>query len=163
MAGENMSPTLMSGTAAEHLVCADLLLNGYKAFLAPQICSYDVVAEINGKLLRIQVKSVKTVRPNISVRRQTSKVYQWSIRKRNRMAYGNDEFDLLALVALDSRQIAYTAREATSTLACVCIRANGEKMGLRGQIGRTFAEYSLQAALAGNAPMSLKRGARIIS
>ena len=36
---------LAAGIAAEHLVCADLLLSGYRAFLADQNCPYDVAVE----------------------------------------------------------------------------------------------------------------------
>ena len=48
---------LAAGTAAEHLVCADLLLCGYRAFLADQNCAYDIAVDVAGRLIRIQVKA----------------------------------------------------------------------------------------------------------
>jgi PD-(D/E)XK nuclease superfamily protein len=156
---------LINGTAAEHLVCADLLLAGHKAFLAPQICSYDVIADISGKLYRIQVKSVKGVRSNSNHLRQCAPVYQWSVRKRNRAFYGIDEFDLIAFVALDTKRIAYGTRAGLGSAACFVIRSNDEKIGKRGQVGRIFSEFSLQSAIAGQVDMRLLKanGKGIIS
>jgi hypothetical protein len=100
---------LSAGTAAEHLVCADLLLGGWRAFLADQNCPYDVAVDIGGRLVRIQVKATRRPRA-IPQRRSQIPAYMWHVRragKAGRRTYGENDFDLLALVALDIRQIAY--------------------------------------------------------
>ena len=50
---------LAAGTAAEHLVCADLLLQGYVAYLTDQNAAYDIVADKDGHLIRVQVKATR--------------------------------------------------------------------------------------------------------
>jgi hypothetical protein len=47
------------GKAAEHLVCADLILRGYRAFLSDQGLPYDVLVEAGQRLVRIQVKATR--------------------------------------------------------------------------------------------------------
>jgi hypothetical protein len=102
---------LAAGTAGEHLVTADLLLQGYRAILAPQHCPYDVLVEHHGRLIRVQVKSAR--QPTIETRDsggQYTPAYKWSTRragKGGRRLYESDGFEVLALVALDIRRIAY--------------------------------------------------------
>lgn len=106
--GETISD-LAAGTAAEHLVCADLLLDGWRTLLADQNCPYDVAVGLGGRLVRLQVKSTRQQR-SIPQRTEYIPAYMWHVRragKRGRRVYATDEFDLLALVALDIRQIAY--------------------------------------------------------
>jgi hypothetical protein len=100
---------LAAGTAAEHLVCADLLLDGWRAFLADQNCAYDVAVEMGGRLIRVQVKATRQQRA-IPQRAGHIPAYMWHVRragKGGRRVYAQDEFDLLALVALDIKRIAY--------------------------------------------------------
>ena len=68
------------GTAGEHLVCADLLLGGYVAFRADQNCAYDVAVDLGGRLIRLQVKSTRAVKP-IPQRETESLAYQWHVRR----------------------------------------------------------------------------------
>lgn len=106
---------LAAGTAAEHIVCADLLLMGYRAFLSDQNCPYDVAVDVDGRLVRIQVKATRSPR-SIPQRREHIAAYMWHVRragKGGRRFYGAAEFDLLALVALDIRRIAYLAPSHT--------------------------------------------------
>jgi hypothetical protein len=100
---------LAAGAAGEHLVCADLLLAGYRAFLADQNCPYDVAVDLGGRLIRIQVKTTRQQR-SIPQRNNHIPAYLWHVRragKAGKRVYGPDDFDLLALVALDIRRIAY--------------------------------------------------------
>ena len=100
---------LAAGTAAEHLVCADLLMLGFNAFLADQNCAYDVAVDIAGRLVRVQVKATRQQR-SIPQRAEHVPAYMWHVRragKGGRRVYGSGEFDLLALVALDIGRIAY--------------------------------------------------------
>lgn len=52
-----ISNELQMGKAGEHLVCADLILQGYNAFMADQGLPYDVVVDTDGKIHKVQVKS----------------------------------------------------------------------------------------------------------
>ena len=105
---------LLVGTAAEHLVCSELLLKGYKTFMTDQHCPYDVITEIKrGKLIRIQVKATQGPR-NIPQRINQIPAYMWHVRragKRGERVYADGEFDVLALVALDIGRIAYMLQE----------------------------------------------------
>ena len=97
------------GKAAEMLVCADLILQGYRAFLTDQGLPYDVVIDVNGKLIRVQVKSSTQPR-SVPNRPGSSPSYMFHVRRAGKGAarrVGNDVFDMLALVALDIRCIAY--------------------------------------------------------
>lgn len=100
---------LAAGMAAEHLVCADLILKGYKAFLTDQFCHYDVVAEVDKNLIRIQVKTTRMPKP-VPQRKSHIPAYLFHVRrfgKGGRHSYKDDDFDMLALVALDIKKIAY--------------------------------------------------------
>lgn len=102
---------LAAGIAAEHLVCADLLLAGHRAFLADQNCPYDVAVDLGGRLVRLQVKATRRPRA-IPQRRGPNErpAYLFHVRragKGGRRVYNEKDFDLLALVALDIRRIAY--------------------------------------------------------
>ena len=44
------------GTASEHLVCADIWLQGYKAYMVPGDV-FDVILKAENQLLKLQVKS----------------------------------------------------------------------------------------------------------
>lgn len=97
------------GKAAEHLVVADLILQGYRAYLTDQGLPYDVVLDLDGRLLRIQVKASREQRP-VPQRVAFTPGYLFHVRragKGGRRRYVGNEFDLLAFVALDTRTIAY--------------------------------------------------------
>jgi hypothetical protein len=129
------------GTAGEHLVCADLLLNGYVTFRTDQNCAYDVAVDLGGRLVRLQVKSTRTAR-EIPQRTGSIPAYQWHVRragKGGRRKYAADEFDLLALVGLDARQVAYMPPSLTRTL--IQIRPTGT------EVGKQFADYPFARAL----------------
>ncbi len=103
------SRALEIGKAAEHLVITDLILSGYRAFLAGNSLPYDVVFDNNGKLLRVQVKSTTGPRP-VPDRPGSGHSYFFHVRRAGKgykRLVGNDEFDILALVALDIRVVAY--------------------------------------------------------
>lgn len=97
------------GKAAEHLVVADLILQGYRAYLTDQGLPYDVVVDIDGRLLRVQVKATREQRP-VPQRVAFTPGYLFHVRragKGGKRSYAGTEFDLLAFVALDIRTIAY--------------------------------------------------------
>ena len=55
-----MNSDLMIGVAGEHLVCFDLITRGFTCFMTEQGLPYDVIADINGKLVKVQVKTTRT-------------------------------------------------------------------------------------------------------
>jgi len=129
------------GTAGEHLVCADLLLSGYVAFRTDQNCAYDVAVDLGGRLVRLQVKSTRSARV-IPQRADPTPAYTWHVRragKGGRRKYGADEFDLLALVGLYIRQVAYVPPSLTRTM--IEIRPTG------AEVGKQFADYPFTRAL----------------
>lgn len=97
------------GKAAEHLVVADLILSGYRAFLSSQGLPFDVIIEVEDGLLRVQVKS--SLSEKALSKRPNRSGYIFRVRKRGKFGRGQrlDEThaDLVALVALDIRAIAY--------------------------------------------------------
>ena len=112
---ENKINDLQIGKAGEYLVCADLILKGYIAFPSEQGLPYDIVAEINNKLIRIQVK---TTRKSINTLQRTQEIptYHFSLRrcgKGGRREYNNTDIDMVAFVALSSKKIGYLPIEKT--------------------------------------------------
>jgi hypothetical protein len=141
---------LSAGTAAEHLVCADLLLSGHRAFLAAQICPYDVAVEYQGKLIRIQVKATRTFK-SVDYRRSHTPAYMWHTRragKRGARQYGSKEFDIIALVALDIRCIAYLGA-INLTLQTIHLRPPGTPKNHPSRKHGNVDEYPFVYALAG--------------
>jgi hypothetical protein len=130
------------GTAGEHLVCADLLLSGLTAFLTDQSCAYDIAVDLGGRLIRLQVKSTRISKP-IPQRESTILAYQWHVRrcgKGNARNYGEDEFDLLALVGLDIRAVAYMPPSFQRSMVQI------RPPDVAGP-GKQFADYSFARAL----------------
>lgn len=62
------------GAAAEHFVCYDLLMRGYRASMTAAQSPYDITLDMGGRLIRVQVKS--TLRGLVS---QTSKTYKFLV------------------------------------------------------------------------------------
>jgi hypothetical protein len=134
---------LAAGTAGEHIVCADLLLSGFIAFRTDQTCAYDVAVDLGGHLIRVQVKSTR-VPAVIPQRESRIHAYRWHVRragKGGRRKYGEKEFDLYALVALDIRAVAYVLPAHVQSM--VDIRPPG------APAGKKFADYPFARALAG--------------
>lgn len=100
-----MSHELRQGKAAEHLVCYDLLCMGHDAFLADQGLPYDVLLDLGQRVIRVQVKSTQS-----PIKVRESVCYNFSASysgKRGKKYTSMSDFDMLALVALDCRKIAY--------------------------------------------------------
>ena len=101
----SLSKELQIGKAGEHLVCFDLIMQGYNAFLADQGLPFDILIERQGKLLRVQVRSTSQKRTC----GKSKNIYRFGTRKgkgtitRVRKA----EVDYYAFVALDIKRIAY--------------------------------------------------------
>lgn len=100
---------LAAGKVGEYLVCADLILRGYTAFPSEQGLPYDVVADIGGRLFKVQVKTTRTLRP-VPQRKEHTSAYIFHVGKCGKggvKSYSQSDVDLFALVALDDRTIGY--------------------------------------------------------
>lgn len=111
------SNELQVGKAGEYLVCADLIMKGFVAFPSEQGLPYDVLLDNGIKLLRVQVKTCE--KPRALLQRSTDiPVYQYNVKrhgKNNRTKYGQDEVDIFALVALDTRMVGYLQNSELKT------------------------------------------------
>ena len=105
-ASGSISKELQIGKAGEHLVCADLILQGYNAFLADQGLPYDVLVHTEHGIKTIQVRSTQRLRSWD----RAKNVYRFGLRRarggtsRVRLS---DGIDFFAFVALDIRGVAY--------------------------------------------------------
>lgn len=116
--------SLEQGKAAEHLVCYDLIMQGYKAYLSDQGLPYDVVLDKGGKLFRVQVKS--TLKPTLAVKkgvthRTDRQMYRFNTRcgKGGKSQITKDACDIIAFVALSVKEIAYIKIEDEPIPQCV--------------------------------------------
>lgn len=137
---------LFRGSAAEHLVCADLLLRGYSASIAAHGMPYDVLVEVDGLVLRVEVKSSQFVKTVTRKHRSDVRVYEFSFGKsaneRGYRRHAPGQFDLAAIVATDLRVIGYLPASLAKT--SVHVAAPGQERTCR----RAWEELTLDAALA---------------
>lgn len=146
------SPALQIGKAAEHLVCADLLISGRNAFLADQGLPYDVVVDVDGRLVRVQVKSTQI--PKKPQTQRATPAYFFHIRRAGRKGarvYGTNEFDVYALVALDRRLIGYFSKDGFPR-SYLAIRVPGLNYGQGGRSAREFGSATFDSAVQTRAP-----------
>jgi hypothetical protein len=148
--GDCIVTDLAAGTAAEHLVCADLLLSGYRAFLADQNCPYDVAVDLGSRLIRVQVKATRCAR---SIPQYAGHVaaYMWHVRRAGKggaRIYGDDDFDMLALVALDVRKIAYLPPSKTKQTIHIRTHDDAGPSSNGGKRGKVFGQFPFSVALA---------------
>ena len=105
----NIQNDLQIGVAGEHLVCADLIIRGHNAYLSDQGLPYDVVADIGGKLYKIQVKTTSKYRA-VPQRKNHTPAYLFWIKRKGKggnKVYSEKDYDFMALVALDKKIIGY--------------------------------------------------------
>lgn len=103
------SNELQIGKAGEYLVCADLCMKGLVAFLSEQGLPYDVLIDVNGKLLKCQVKTTEKPRA-IPQRHKNTEAYIFNIKRKGRdgkQVYNTNEVDVFALVSLDTKAVGY--------------------------------------------------------
>jgi len=95
------------------MVCADLILQGHIAYPSEQGLHYDVVVDLGGKLLRIQVKTTRTHKA-VPQRKNYTPSYLFNARrcgKGGRQSYSNSDCDIIAFVVLDKKLIGYVPIE----------------------------------------------------
>jgi hypothetical protein len=116
---------LMIGVAGEHLVCFDLIAKGFTAFMTEQGLPYDLIADINGKLTKIQVKATRTHRVTPQ-RKKHYPSYTFNIRKcgkGGRSSYSAGDVDLFALVCVDTKQVGYVSSKGMPST--ISVRVDG--------------------------------------
>jgi hypothetical protein len=96
-----LSKELQTGKSGEHLVCFDLIQQGYNAFLADQGLPYDVIVDTGKQMLRIQVKTVS--------KKNAGNGYAFSLRsgKKSNRLISIESIDYMAFVFLDKRIVQY--------------------------------------------------------
>jgi hypothetical protein len=103
------STELELSRAAEFLVCAELILAGYPAFPSAAGLPYDVVVDLGDRLIKLQVKATRGPRA-IPQRAKYTPGYLFHTKRcgaKGRNTYQAGDFDGYALVALDTRAVAY--------------------------------------------------------
>lgn len=109
---------LQIGKAGEYLVCADLILNNCIAFPSEQGLPFDVIMQKENKLYKVQVKSTRGPK-HIPQRKKDIPAYIFHIgnngSNNRRKKYDIGQVDIFALVALDSKRIAYLPYFNTQT------------------------------------------------
>lgn len=100
-----LSRELQLGKAGEHLVCFDLIMQGYNAFLADQGLPFDILIEKAGQLKKIQTKSISQLKSY----GKSKDIYRFGTRKgKGNIARASEaEVDYYAFVALDIKKVAY--------------------------------------------------------
>lgn len=146
--GIRVSAEMEMGRAGEYLVMADLLLAGWVAYPTSQGVPYDIAVDIGHRVVRVQVKSTKDPKSGSSMHRGTP-LYVFQTRRAGKAGhrrYSNSDFDVLALVALDRRLVAYYAL-ADCRKDCVAIRVPGQRYGNGGVQCRYFEDAKFELAL----------------
>ena len=104
-----ISNELQKGKAGEYLVCADLILKGFIAFISEQGLPYDIILDTGKKLFKVQVKTTEILR-KVPQRNKDTLCYIFNIKRHGKIRqniYSENEVDLFALVCLDTRKIMY--------------------------------------------------------
>jgi hypothetical protein len=130
------------GKAGEHLALFEIICQGYKAFLSDQGMIYDIVVDVNGRLLRGQVKS--TIRKkDYSKSKGVCRFGTRRAKKASRLAMC-DECDFYAFVCLESKQVGFlpTSRMISEKndgkiKPCIEIRQSGDETGRSYSNGNT--------------------------
>lgn len=116
------SKELNIGRAGQYIVLADLLTKGVQAFDTGEGVGYDVVADINRKLIRLQVKTTQHKRV---LKQSKHPIYFFHIKRMGKNCakfYQMGDFDAFALVALDIRQVFYLAFDDSIKQNSICVR-----------------------------------------
>ena len=117
-----ISKELAIGRAGQYIVLADLLIRGVEIFGTGEGTNYDIVADCNGKLLKLQVKTTQQKRV---LHQSANPIYFYHIKRTGKNGtkyYKIGDFDAFALVALDIRQVFYLPFTDAVKSNSICIR-----------------------------------------
>ena len=120
---------LMIGVAGEHLVCFDLISRGFTCFMTEQGLPYDIIADINNKLVKIQVKTTRT-HSEIPQRKNHYPSYLFHIRrcgKGGKKLYSENDVDVFAVVCVETKQVGYVSADRMPSTLSVRVDSFREK------------------------------------
>ena len=120
---------LMIGVAGEHLVCFDLISRGFTCFMTEQGLPYDIIADINNKLVKIQVKTTRT-HSEIPQRKNHYPSYLFHIRrcgKGGKKLYSENDVDVFAVVCVETKQVGYVSADRIPSTLSVRVDSFREK------------------------------------
>lgn len=144
---------MQAGKAGEYLVCADLILKGFIAYPSEQGLPYDVVLDIGGRLIKVQVKATRTHKQTPQ-RVSNINTYAFNVKrrgKRNRSEHTSESCDIFAFVALYERQIGYMKNEdakQTMFFRVESLRGTYRDENINTEVrGRYLSDYTLESAL----------------
>lgn len=144
---------MQAGKAGEYLVCADLILKGFIAYPSEQGLPYDVVLDMGGRLLKVQVKATRTHKQTPQ-RVSNVNTYAFNVKrrgKRNRGEHDQHSCDLFAFVALDERHIGYMRNgdaKQTMFFRVESMRGSYRDENINTPVrGRYLSDYTLESAL----------------
>jgi len=141
------------GKAGEYLVCADLIMKGYIAYPSEQGLPYDVVLDVGGKLVKVQVKTTRGYKQKPqSV--NNNMTYAFNVKrcgKNNKGEHTEDSCHIFALVALDEKIIGYMKNEdvkQTMFFRVDSLRGSYRDENINTPVrGRYLSEMNLEDAL----------------
>ncbi len=93
--------------AGEFVAAAELTLQGFDVSVAGEKLAYDLVADLNGRLFKVQVKAASFNADRQSYRFCTNRCSHKAAGKSR--PYTDDDVDLFAFVAIDIRAVAFFA------------------------------------------------------
>lgn len=105
------------GRAGEYLVAAQLLSMGFDVSMAEQGMPYDLIADVNGRLLRVQVKSTRKASPVPGRKDQEAYIYRISRCGKKGSGSYIGAVDIIAIVAIDAKAVGFiSANKMPTTL-----------------------------------------------
>lgn len=146
---------MQAGKAGEYLVCADLIIKGYIAYPSEQGLSYDVVADVGNKLIRVQVKTTRGEKftPQRAQEIPTYIFHMKRMGKGGRKVYRENDVDIFAFVSLKNKKIGYVPAKDCPTTFILRDRdfeVAYDKVNNRGipiKAGRYIDDYSFEKAI----------------
>lgn len=143
--------TTLIGSAAEHLVLADLMMSGFTdVYQAVHGSPYDIMLVLGNNQLKIQVKATQAP---VFLPEQKFPTYAWYIRRskgingRQLRGYSEDEVDVFAMVGMQSREVAYIPASEMKTRLRLQPSGNRKEWpldGFRGRRSRYMDEFRFQ-------------------
>ena len=112
---------LFVGRAGQYRVMSDLLLNNWNVHQSSEGSCHDVIAEKNGYVFRIQVKSTMSARKEYPG--YISPYYYYGLRngKSGNMMYKKKDIDGFAFVAIEKNLICYISIQKLKDRQSLCI------------------------------------------
>lgn len=97
--------THLTGQAGEYLTAFDLAKNGFTPILTPEALDYDIIVDVSGRLIKLQVKSLS--KPRVS--KIDELIYEFSLRRERKSStlYTKDNIDGFALATIEHKSIMY--------------------------------------------------------